>query len=1325
MATFRSSQEINRQLPTQYAQRKKATGMQVFANWATGLDRFGRKKDTNILGDVARGVVNMATLGGLQMATRKYYRGSAGGVGAIQAANQAQAKAYVDAAITAATLGTGALAGKLGTETTKQVGTNLTASAFDKLGQSYALEGIKQTGKQGFKSAIGSAVQQGKNLATSYLSADGTKNLSKDFVQNLISKGGDTKFIEFAKQWALENKDELIKKGVDKGLEKAKEVYKEQFGNEPTMQPRGAQEVFKSSTDYDSYLNTPKINPEYIKRARNMRQGARPNYDEEGNYVDESTVRMASGEADGKYYAFPTLFQKEDGSWYEVEDPFAEAKKKGELFEFDTQDEASYFAEGGWKPKMKEGGTVPDNGKYTTKLTDKEEKEFQDWYSKVSKHKNLNPNPDAEEQKYDYRGYWKNEDREGILSEDTEAHFIDKYKQPYPHTFSTESQYSNEETLGGSWSQDESGTWFFTHSPFTAGYADKTFDYLKGSGEFSILNGDTLTYDKPPVMNREKSNFKTGGKIPNHYPSHKEGGVMAIDKKTGKPVAEVEGGEEVFSVKDTKKMESFMKKGDTKGLGKFVQGVMKKHRKNPSPTYAEEGTSNLGSEEEFDYSNPPKTFKEAVMFAKKAGAKFPEVVAAQWALESGRGKSTAGTKYNYFGIKGASEAVRKRMEEKGVNVSLGEDTLDKQTGSTDKYMDFENPLDAFKGYVAFIETNPRYKKALESGTAEEYLKEIKAAGYAEDPKYVSKISSIITDEGGNLQNEPFYTDEEIGQLEYEDEATQSKYKSYLEGEAWNSEQARELHDSINRARQEGSKYDKEVQDRERKIDLINDKIERYQKAKDEGSDLSELKGQDPSIAINKLKDERFVLKRELITFQKKRADVVHNEITPNLVNVKAEIEQKYADGIIDKEEYTRNMNALTNLDKYVVSHKNQSNEAHSKLMELNDLENRAEKYEDYQKRQMEEEARQSSFSADATKTQNFYNPATGEFEESFEFRQQSPDWGTDEIQQLADTKSYISNYDQYIEFNLDDFGFGYGRNYSEEEEEMFRTDTEGYVTGRKDYLESERKRNNSNFEKSEENNIPDGVPQELASKIMEAKYAKAEATGLTEIYNKLGGLDTLLQATGMAAAYKSATAPMPQQRKSDAWQEQMAKMKDRTQLGLDTATKTLYQRNAERTYAYDVSNIGRVATSANAALGSLGSASERKYQADMMMAAQDASLREAHQSQYMNAMEKDEAMTQEHWLRNVYNEADRKRELKAGLIGQFVNNVRDDVMYYQEYQDPNSARNQYMQTMIEGQKQAQESYLKSAITEELRGGTSASSIAERYNVDFNETEKKK
>ena len=129
--------------------------------------------------------------------------------------------------------------------------------------------------------------------------------------------------------------------------------------------------------------------------------------------------------------------------------------------------------------------------KYTTTLTVNEEKQFKDWYSKVAKHKNINPNPDADGQDYDYRGYWKNEDRDDILGSNPNAHFPDKYKQPTHPTFSNESIYSNDKTPGGTWVKGK-GTWLFKHNKFTARQADRTADYLNGTGEGFILGTDTI-----------------------------------------------------------------------------------------------------------------------------------------------------------------------------------------------------------------------------------------------------------------------------------------------------------------------------------------------------------------------------------------------------------------------------------------------------------------------------------------------------------------------------------------------------------------------------------------------------------------------------------------------------------------------------------------------------------------------------------------------------------------------------------------------------------------------------------------------------------------
>ena len=88
-------------------------------------------------------------------------------------------------------------------------------------------------------------------------------------------------------------------------------------------------------------------------KAQNLRIAPRIN--EDGT---ESTVLMTDYEANGRFYAIPTLFPKNPNfygskpkDWMELD--FEEAKKlaeeRGEVFEFETAEEAAKFAEGSWK----------------------------------------------------------------------------------------------------------------------------------------------------------------------------------------------------------------------------------------------------------------------------------------------------------------------------------------------------------------------------------------------------------------------------------------------------------------------------------------------------------------------------------------------------------------------------------------------------------------------------------------------------------------------------------------------------------------------------------------------------------------------------------------------------------------------------------------------------------------------------------------------------------------------------------------------------------------------------------------------------------------
>ena len=94
--------------------------------------------------------------------------------------------------------------------------------------------------------------------------------------------------------------------------------------------------------DGSVYVGPKPGDPNYVK-GDEFKMSDKPMY--EGH--EPSTHLMAYGESDGKYVAFPTLFQDDSGMW--SEGGFKEAKEKGEVYRFDTEKEASDFAGGSWK----------------------------------------------------------------------------------------------------------------------------------------------------------------------------------------------------------------------------------------------------------------------------------------------------------------------------------------------------------------------------------------------------------------------------------------------------------------------------------------------------------------------------------------------------------------------------------------------------------------------------------------------------------------------------------------------------------------------------------------------------------------------------------------------------------------------------------------------------------------------------------------------------------------------------------------------------------------------------------------------------------------
>ncbi len=146
---------------------------------------------------------------------------------------------------------------------------------------------------------------------------------------------------------------------------------------------------------------------------------------------------------------------------------------------------------------------------------------------------------------------------------------------------------------------------------------------------------------------------------------------------------------------------------------------------------------------------PPSNAEEFVAYLKPYADQAAEalgmdtsILLAQSALETGWGKhvpqrADGSSSFNLFGIK----ADRSWQ---GDRVAVG--TLEYRDGVARReqaqFRAYATPADSLVDYVAFLRRNPRYGEALQSGTAEDFIRGLQSAGYATDPRYANKVLGI-------------------------------------------------------------------------------------------------------------------------------------------------------------------------------------------------------------------------------------------------------------------------------------------------------------------------------------------------------------------------------------------------------------------------------------------------------------------------------------------------------------------------------------------------------------------------------------------------------
>ena len=128
-------------------------------------------------------------------------------------------------------------------------------------------------------------------------------------------------------------------------------------------------------------------------------------------------------------------------------------------------------------------------------------------------------------------------------------------------------------------------------------------------------------------------------------------------------------------------------------------------------------------------------------YAYVYGIEVHSPIIAQAILESGWGKSSLASKYhNYFGLKCGSS-----WKGKSVNMATKEEyKVGTLTNIRDNFRVYDSMEAGVKGYFDFINTS-RYANLKGVKSPEEYVRRIKADGYATSSKYVDNIMRVIRD----------------------------------------------------------------------------------------------------------------------------------------------------------------------------------------------------------------------------------------------------------------------------------------------------------------------------------------------------------------------------------------------------------------------------------------------------------------------------------------------------------------------------------------------------------------------------------------------------
>lgn len=165
------------------------------------------------------------------------------------------------------------------------------------------------------------------------------------------------------------------------------------------------------------------------------------------------------------------------------------------------------------------------------------------------------------------------------------------------------------------------------------------------------------------------------------------------------------------------------------------------------------------NDEEWTPSSPQEFLQRLAPYAQQAADQAsvsPATVLAQAALETGWGQHVistpeGGSSNNVFNIKADTGWTGAK-----VNTQTHEYEQGERTSEQAQFRAYGSVAESFHDYVNFLQSNPRYQKALEAGRdAVQFAEELQQAGYATDPEYASKLKRIINGDAMKMIRQQF------------------------------------------------------------------------------------------------------------------------------------------------------------------------------------------------------------------------------------------------------------------------------------------------------------------------------------------------------------------------------------------------------------------------------------------------------------------------------------------------------------------------------------------------------------------------------------------